>query len=126
MSDAAGPILARRTGSVEWTDCVLALTQVIGWATTYYVPSTLVGPLMRDLRLSSEMVFGCITLMLLVSAGPLNVLIAASSIVFAALLHRAGLAASVAFALGLAVIVIGAMLALLQVIRRQTDTSTRS
>jgi predicted MFS family arabinose efflux permease len=40
---------------------------MIGWGSTFYVPSTLVRPLVRDLGLSNEMVFGGVTIMLLVS-----------------------------------------------------------
>ncbi|MBX9701941.1 MAG: hypothetical protein K2X74_21070, partial [Acetobacteraceae bacterium] len=46
----------------------LALTQMIGWGTTFWLPAVLVGPLIRDLAISSEAVFGGITIMLLVSA----------------------------------------------------------
>ena len=46
----------------------LALTQMTGWGTTYYLPAVLVGPLEADLRLSREVIFGGVTVMLLVGA----------------------------------------------------------
>ncbi|MDP2801818.1 MAG: MFS transporter [Phreatobacter sp.] len=46
----------------------LAITQMIGWGTTFWLPAVMVGPLIRDLAISSEAVFGGITIMLLVSA----------------------------------------------------------
>jgi len=46
----------------------LAVTQMIGWGTTFWLPAVLVGPLVRDLAISSEAVFAGITIMLLVSA----------------------------------------------------------
>lgn len=46
----------------------LAITQMIGWGTTFWLPAVMVGPLIRDLAISSEAVFAGITIMLLVSA----------------------------------------------------------
>ena len=46
----------------------LAITQMIGWGTTFWLPAVMVGPLARDLAISPEAVFGGITVMLLVSA----------------------------------------------------------
>ncbi|KAF0136026.1 MAG: major facilitator superfamily protein [Xanthobacteraceae bacterium] len=46
----------------------LAITQMIGWGTTFWLPAVMVEPLIRDLLISSEAVFGGITIMLLVSA----------------------------------------------------------
>jgi len=50
----------------------LAVTQNVGWGTTYFLPSVLAGPLSADLGLSREAVFGGVTIMLLVgaAAGP--------------------------------------------------------
>ena len=46
----------------------LAVTQMTGWGTTYYLPAVLVGPIEADLRLSREIIFGGVTIMLLVGA----------------------------------------------------------
>jgi predicted MFS family arabinose efflux permease len=46
----------------------LAVTQMTGWGTTYYLPAVLVGPLEADLHLSREVIFGGVTVMLLVGA----------------------------------------------------------
>jgi predicted MFS family arabinose efflux permease len=46
----------------------LAVTQMIGWGSTYYIPSVLAPALRGSLDLSQQMVFGGITIMLLVSA----------------------------------------------------------
>jgi predicted MFS family arabinose efflux permease len=46
----------------------LAVTQMTGWGTTYYLPAVLVGAIEADLRLSREIVFGGVTVMLLVGA----------------------------------------------------------
>jgi predicted MFS family arabinose efflux permease len=46
----------------------LALTQLTGWGTTYYVPSVLAPKFAADLGLTPQLIFGGITLMLLVSA----------------------------------------------------------
>lgn len=46
----------------------LAVTQMTGWGTTYYLPAILVGPIEADLRLSREIIFGGVTIMLLVGA----------------------------------------------------------
>ncbi|WP_168201697.1 MFS transporter [Phreatobacter aquaticus] len=45
----------------------LSIGQIIGWGTTYYLPTTLSLFLTRDLGLGREMVFGGVTIMLLVS-----------------------------------------------------------
>lgn len=46
----------------------LAATQIVGWGTTYYVPSVLAPEFRASLGLSQEAVFGGITVMLLVGA----------------------------------------------------------
>jgi hypothetical protein len=46
----------------------LAVTQMTGWGTTYYLPAVLVGAIEADLRLSREIIFGGVTVMLLVGA----------------------------------------------------------
>lgn len=46
----------------------LAVTQIIGWGTTFWLPPMLAGALARDLALSPETIFGGVTVMLLVSA----------------------------------------------------------
>ena len=46
----------------------LAATQMIGWGSTYYVPAVLAPALQADLGLSPEVVFGGVTVMLVVSA----------------------------------------------------------
>jgi predicted MFS family arabinose efflux permease len=46
----------------------LAVTQITGWGTTYWLPAMLAGPLQRDIGLPSEAAFGGVTVMLLVSA----------------------------------------------------------
>lgn len=48
--------------------CGLALTRIIGWGSTYYAPSVLAGHLSRDIGLSGEIVFGGITILLVVGA----------------------------------------------------------
>ncbi|QCI68706.1 MFS transporter [Phreatobacter stygius] len=47
---------------------LLAITQVFGWGTTYYLPSTMAGPLTAELGLTGEGIFAGISVMLLVSA----------------------------------------------------------
>lgn len=47
---------------------LLAVTQVFGWGTTYYLPSTMAGPLSAELGLTGEGIFAGISVMLLVSA----------------------------------------------------------
>jgi MFS family permease len=47
----------------------LAATQVIGWGSTYYVPAVLAPALRADLALPTEVIFGGVTIMLVVSAG---------------------------------------------------------
>jgi predicted MFS family arabinose efflux permease len=46
----------------------LGATQTIGWGTTYYLPAVLVDPLIGDLHLSRDGVFGGVTVMLIVAA----------------------------------------------------------
>ena len=46
----------------------LAVTQIIGWGTTFWLPAMLVGPMGRELSVAPEAVFGGVTVMLLVSA----------------------------------------------------------
>lgn len=46
----------------------LAITQIVGWGTTYWMPALLAEPLKRDIGLSPEIAFGGITVMLMVSA----------------------------------------------------------
>lgn len=46
----------------------LALTRIIGWGSTYYAPSVLASYLARDIGLSGEVVFGGITILLVVGA----------------------------------------------------------
>ncbi|TCR69952.1 MFS transporter [Bosea sp. BK604] len=48
--------------------CGLVLTRIIGWGSTYYAPSVLASYLARDLGLSGEVVFGGITILLIVGA----------------------------------------------------------
>jgi MFS family permease len=48
--------------------CGLALTMMIGWGSTYYVPAVLAPALRSDLGLSEEAVFSGVTVMLLVAA----------------------------------------------------------
>ncbi len=47
---------------------VLALTQTIGWGTTYYLPSVLARDIAHDVDLSNTLVFAAITMMLVLSA----------------------------------------------------------
>ncbi len=47
---------------------VLALTQMIGWGTTYYLPAVLSPAFRRDLGLDQAEVFGAVTVMLVTSA----------------------------------------------------------
>jgi MFS family permease len=49
--------------------CGFVLTRIIGWGTTYYVPAVLAAFLTRDLGLSGEVIFGGITVLLLIGAG---------------------------------------------------------
>ena len=46
----------------------LSVTQIIGWGSTYYIPSVLAAALRSSLGLSPELVFGGVSVMLLVSA----------------------------------------------------------
>ncbi len=46
----------------------MALAQIIGWGTTFYLPSILERPIGAELGIGREIVFGGITVMLLVSA----------------------------------------------------------
>lgn len=46
----------------------LALTRIIGWGSTFYSPSVLVGALDRDIGLNAEIVFGGITILLVTGA----------------------------------------------------------
>lgn len=46
----------------------LAVTQIVGWGTTYWMPALLAEPLKRDIGLTPEIAFGGITVMLMVSA----------------------------------------------------------
>ena len=46
----------------------LALTRIIGWGSTFYSPSVLVGALDREIGLKAEIVFGGITILLVTGA----------------------------------------------------------
>ncbi|MCO5091567.1 MFS transporter [Bosea sp. (in: a-proteobacteria)] len=46
----------------------LAVTRVIGWGSTFYAPSVLVGPLEREIGLNAEVVFAGITILLVTGA----------------------------------------------------------
>jgi MFS family permease len=46
----------------------LSFTQMAAWGTTFYLPSVIGGAMARDLGLSTDMVFGGVTLMMLASA----------------------------------------------------------
>jgi predicted MFS family arabinose efflux permease len=46
----------------------LALTQIIGWGTTFWLPPMLAGPLARELAMPTEAIFGGVTVMLLFGA----------------------------------------------------------
>ena len=46
----------------------LSLTRIIGWGSTYYAPAVLAPALSRDLGLSSSIIFGGVTLLLLTGA----------------------------------------------------------
>lgn len=48
--------------------CGLALTRIIGWGSTFYSPSVLVGALDREIGLNAEIVFGGITILLITGA----------------------------------------------------------
>ncbi|WNJ92040.1 MFS transporter [Bosea sp. 685] len=48
--------------------CGLALTRIIGWGSTYYAPSVLVGYLDREMGLGPELVFSGVTILLLTGA----------------------------------------------------------
>lgn len=48
--------------------CGLALTRIIGWGSTFYSPSVLVGALDREIGLNAEIVFGGITTLLITGA----------------------------------------------------------
>lgn len=45
-----------------------SVTQIVGWGSTYYLPSVLARPMMGDLGLSHEMIFAGVTLMLVLGA----------------------------------------------------------
>ncbi|WP_439576185.1 MFS transporter [Phreatobacter sp.] len=79
----------------------LSVTQMVGWGTTFWLPSMLVGPVGREIGLVPEIVFAAVTVMLLVSA------VVAPSI--GRLLDRSGarwpmVAGSLIFALALVVL----------------------
>lgn len=59
------PTVARNSGRAI---VVLGIAQILGWGTTYSLPAILVEPISRDLSISSAMVFGGISVMLLVNA----------------------------------------------------------
>lgn len=59
------PTVARNSGRAF---VVLGIAQILGWGTTYSLPAILVEPISRDLSISSAMVFGGISVMLLVNA----------------------------------------------------------
>jgi len=46
----------------------LAMTRIIGWGSTFYSPSVLVGALDREIGLNAEIVFGGITILLVTGA----------------------------------------------------------
>ena len=48
--------------------CGLALTRIIGWGSTFYSTSVLVGALDREIGLNAEIVFGGITILLITGA----------------------------------------------------------
>jgi predicted MFS family arabinose efflux permease len=58
----------KRRDSVPLTVAGLGATQTIGWGTTYYLPAVIVDPLMQDLHMSRDGVFGGVTAMLIVAA----------------------------------------------------------
>lgn len=47
---------------------LLAVTQVIGWGTTYHLPSTMAGPQAAELGLGRESIFAGVSVMLVVAA----------------------------------------------------------
>lgn len=48
--------------------CGLALSRIIGWGSTFYSPSVLVGALDHEIGLNAEIVFGGITILLITGA----------------------------------------------------------
>ncbi len=62
------PPAAPLTPSTRIAVVALALTQLMGWGSTFYLPAVLAVPLGRDLGLGRELVFGGITLMLIAGA----------------------------------------------------------
>ena len=50
------------TPQVRRATAVLAVSQVIGWGTTFYLPAIFGADMARDLGLSSEFVFAGVTL----------------------------------------------------------------
>ncbi len=46
----------------------LAVTQITGWGSTFWLPAMLAGPLARDIAVTPEVAFGGVTVMLLVAA----------------------------------------------------------
>ncbi len=48
--------------------CGLVVTRLIGWGTTFYSPAVLVRAFERELGLNAEIVFGGITVLLVVGA----------------------------------------------------------
>jgi predicted MFS family arabinose efflux permease len=58
-----------RASAGSWSRLIaLAIGQILGWGSTFYLPVIFVDALARDLQLSREAVFGGVTVMLLVSA----------------------------------------------------------
>lgn len=61
---------ARGVDAKSWALALagLALTQIIGWGSTYYIPAVIDDRLSRDLSMSREFVFGGVTVMLVIGA----------------------------------------------------------
>jgi len=57
-----------RHGKLWWVVLPLGTTQTLAWASSYYLPAVLAGPLAADLGLPLTHVFGAFTLALLISA----------------------------------------------------------
>lgn len=51
-----------------WLIAGLSLTRLIGWGANYWAPSVLAAYLVRDLGLSIQLVFGGITVLLVIGA----------------------------------------------------------
>lgn len=74
----AGPAAGSARDRAAWTVGILAVTQIVSWGSLYYAFSILAPTIARELRLSTELVYGAYSASLLVAglaAAPVGILI---------------------------------------------------